>query len=86
MDDILGVQVVQTQAYMNEHLPDKVSGKWSSILLLYACAKITMLTILHDDVDTGRCDEGVKIPNHKMGVDFCQGRDLLHGLKSSLFW
>ena len=71
---------------MDEHFPNEVGSKWSIVLLAYACTEISMLTVLHDDVDTSAIDEGVLVTHDEMGVKFGQGCDFLHGFKCSLFW
>ena len=51
MDEVQGVQVMNSQANMNEHFPKEVVSKRLALLLLDSLAKIPMLTILHYDVD-----------------------------------
>lgn len=51
MDEVQGVQVMNSQANMNENFPKEVVSKRLALLLLDSLAKIPMLTILHYDVD-----------------------------------
>ena len=51
MDEVQGVQVMNSQANMNENFPKEVVCKRLALLLLDSLAKIPMLTILHYDVD-----------------------------------
>ena len=51
MDEVQGVQVMNSQANMNEYFPKEVVSKRLALLLLDSLAKIPMLTILHYDVD-----------------------------------
>ena len=51
MDEVQGVQVMNSQANMNEDFPKEVVSKRLALLLLDSLAKIPMLTILHYDVD-----------------------------------
>ena len=57
MDDISGVQIVDSKTYVDEHLPDEVGRKWAAILFLDASAQVAVLAVLHDDVDAGAIDE-----------------------------
>ena len=51
MDEVQGVQVMNSQANMNEDFPKEVVSKRLALLLLDSLAKVPMLTILHYDVD-----------------------------------
>ena len=51
MDEVQGVQVMNSQANMNEDFPKEVVSKRLALLLLDSLAKVPMLTVLHYDVD-----------------------------------
>jgi hypothetical protein len=51
VNDVLAVQVLYSQAELNEHLPDEVLYQILAILLADVCVQVSVLAILLDDVD-----------------------------------
>ena len=68
----MAVQILYPKTYVNENFPDEVLYKKLSILLFDIAAQVTMLAILHHDVDLCINDESVKISNNEMTVKLCE--------------
>ena len=72
MDDIMAVQIVYPKTYVNENFPDEVLNKKLSILLFDIAAQVTMLAILHHDVDLSIYNECVQISHNEVTVKLCE--------------
>ena len=81
MDHVPRVQVVHTQANVNEHLPKKVVREELSLLLLDGSAEVAMLAVLHDYANGLLCDKTVVVADHEMAVYLRHDLDLLHRLE-----
>ena len=57
MDNISLVQVVNTQAYVNEDLPNKILNKRLALLLSNVVTQVTVVAKLHDHIDLLIVDE-----------------------------
>ena len=72
VDDIMAVQILYAKTYVNENFPNEILYEKLSILLFYIAAQVTMLTILHHDVDLRINDESVKISNNEVTIKLCE--------------
>ena len=81
MDHVPRVQVVHTQANVNEHLPKKVVREELSLLLLDGSAEVAMLAVLHDYANGLLCDKTVVVADYEMAVYLRHDLDLLHRLE-----
>ena len=80
------VQIMHTETNVDENFPKKVVSKGFAILLLDSCAKISMLTVFHDDAYRGSLsDKAIIIANDEMRIDFRHDRHFLHGVESFFF-
>ena len=59
MDHVLMVQVVDSEANMDEYFPEEVVGERFAILFLDRVEQVTVLTVLHDNADVCIHDERV---------------------------
>ena len=70
MDDIATMQVVQAQADVDEHFPNKILHKGLSVLLPYISAKVPVLAIIHNNIDLCILDEAVYVSNYEIAVGY----------------
>ena len=75
MYNIFPMQVLQSQANVNEYLPDKVLNKMR-FLFLDVTAQIMVVTILHHNVDEGVLNERIKVANDEVAVESSHQIDL----------
>jgi len=59
---------MQSKTNVDKHFPDKVFYEALSILLLYVRTQITVLAVLHNDVNFRVYNERVKISNYKVTI------------------
>jgi len=75
MYDVLPMQVLHSQANVNEYLPDKVLDKMR-FLFLDVTAQIMVVTILHHNVNEGVLNERIKVANDEVAVESSHQIDL----------
>ena len=61
VQDFLGVQVLQSQAHLNEELPNLGFGQQTTHLLLDQGVEVAPVTVLHHDVQSFFLNEGVVV-------------------------
>ena len=79
------VQVVDSEANMDEHFPQEVVSERLAILFLDRVEQVAVLTVLHDNADVCIHDERVVVTTDEHTVDLCHDGDLLHGVEGRLF-
>ena len=65
MYDVSRVQVVDTQADLNEALPNEVVVEGLLVLPFDKALEVPVLTVLHDDVNVVAFDEGVIVADYE---------------------
>lgn len=86
MNNVFAVQIVDSQAKLNEHLPNEIFNQGLAILLADKRIQIPMLAILLDDVDGGAVNERVIIAHYVMRVKLTHYLDLLQCFECCFFW
>ena len=68
MHKILTVQVVNTEADVNEDFPNKILSQFLSSLLLLVRRQVLILTVLHNNVQLRVVDVAVDIAHDEVRV------------------
>jgi hypothetical protein len=68
MHEILRMQMVYTEAYMDEDFPNKVLSQLLASLLLLVCRQVLILTVLHHYIEFGVVDVAVNVAHNEVRV------------------
>lgn len=64
MQDIFGMQVLDTKTNLYENLPNEILSEKFVVLLFYVSIEIPVVAKFHNNVDLSVLYEGIKVPYH----------------------
>ena len=76
VDHVPRVQVVHTEANMNEYFPEEVVREELAFLFLYRGVEVTMLAMFHDDTNGLLSNKTVIVTNDEMTINLCHDLNL----------
>ena len=68
MDDVVTVQVKDSQTNVYKDLPNEVLNEHLAVLFLNMVAKVSMLAVLHHNIDLSVDYKGIQISNDEVTI------------------